>query len=425
MSKAIIQIDGNNFYASCEQMIDPSLRGKGLVILSNNDGCIISRSAEVRKSGIPMGKPYFKLKQKLNKLNIEVRSSNYELYGDISNRLMSILSEHCEKLEVYSIDEAFACITRPKDQNLNPWAKHIRALVYQNIGIPISIGIGVNKVQSKIANHIAKSIEENAGIFDMGIIQNKDQYLNLIEIEKVWGVGVKMSKWFRRRGITNARELRDMKREEIKYKFGIVGIRIQNELKGEICIPLNSNSLQRKQISVSRSFSYPISNLEELSLAISHYILIACAKLRKYNQLCSELTIFTNSSLYSRDYFRNDATSKLEIPSNNSVTILKESLLLTKKIFRPYNKLTKAGVIMKKLQSDKYQQRMLFNTKDSKSDLQLEYLDSKIDSINKKYGSNTLNWASSVIEKDWSPSRKKLSKLRTKCLENIPIVFCN
>ena len=134
MSKVILQIDGNNFYASCEQMIDPSIKGKGLVVLSNNDGCIIARSSEARRMGIPMGQPYFKLKNKLNQLNINVRSSNYELYGDISNRLMQLLRKNCEELEIYSIDEAFGTIKRPREKCLYKWGKDLRALVYQNIG---------------------------------------------------------------------------------------------------------------------------------------------------------------------------------------------------------------------------------------------------------------------------------------------------
>ena len=170
MSKVILQIDGNNFYASCEQMIDPSIKGKGLVVLSNNDGCIIARSSEARKMGIPMGQPYFKLKNKLNQLNINVRSSNYELYGDISNRLMQLLRKNCEELEIYSIDEAFGTIKRPKEKCLYKWGKDLRALVYQNIGIPISIGIGETKVLSKISNHLAKKIQTNSGIFDIGIV---------------------------------------------------------------------------------------------------------------------------------------------------------------------------------------------------------------------------------------------------------------
>ena len=218
MSKVILQIDGNNFYASCEQMMDPSIKGKGLVVLSNNDGCIIARSSEARKMGIPMGQPYFKLKNKLTQLNINVRSSNYELYGDISNRLMQLLRKSCEELEIYSIDEAFGGIRRPKNKCLYQWGKDLRALVYQNIGIPISIGICETKVLSKISNHLAKKIQNNSGIFDIGIIENKDHYLTQINVDKVWGVGKRMSTWLNVQGITNARELRDMSKHQLKKK---------------------------------------------------------------------------------------------------------------------------------------------------------------------------------------------------------------
>ena len=285
MSKAIIQIDGNNFYASCEQMIDPSIKGKALVILSNNDGCIIARSSEARKIGIPMGEPYFKLEKKLKKLNINVRSSNYELYGDISNRLMQILRKNCEELEIYSIDEAFGMIRRPKDKCLYKWSTSLRSLVYQNLGIPISIGIGETKVLSKISNHIAKKTKENSGVFDIGLIDNKDYYLRQIKVEKVWGVGKRMSGWLKDKGINNAKELRDMSSNQIIEKYGVVALRIQDELKGKLCIPIKEASPTRKEISVSRSFSYPIDSIEELREAISKYILIASHKLREYNQL--------------------------------------------------------------------------------------------------------------------------------------------
>ena len=357
MSKVILQIDGNNFYASCEQMIDPSIKGKGLVILSNNDGCIIARSSEARKMGIPMGQPYFKLKNKLTKLNITVRSSNYELYGDISNRLMQLLRKNCEELEIYSIDEAFGTIKRPNNMFLYQWAKDLRALVYQNIGIPISIGIGETKVLSKISNHLAKKIQNNSGIFDIGIIENKDPYLNLIKVNKIWGVGKRMSIWLRNKGITNARELRDMSSNQIKEKYGVVGLRIQNELKGNLCIPIKETSSDRKEICVSRSHSYSIDSLEELSQAIIKYVLIASAKLRKYNQLASAITVFTNTNTHSKDFYKKEATEKIDIPTSDSRIMLKISLELTKKIFRPYRKLKKAGVILHKLQSNKYKQK--------------------------------------------------------------------
>tara|TARA_B100000579_G_scaffold209392_1_gene171008 strand:+ start:49 stop:1326 length:1278 start_codon:yes stop_codon:yes gene_type:complete len=423
MSKAIIQIDGNNFYASCEQMIDPSIKGKGLVILSNNDGCIIARSSEAKKMGIPMGQPYFKLKKKLNQLNINVRSSNYELYGDISNRLMLLLRKNCEELEIYSIDEAFATIKRPKDKYLYQWAKDLRSFVYQNIGIPISIGIGETKVLSKISNHIAKKRQNNSGIFDIGIIENKDYYLTQIKVDKVWGIGKRMSKWLKDRGITNARELKEMPSIQIKQKYGVVGLRIQDELKGKCCIPIKEISSDRKEICVSRSFSYPIDSLEELNQAIIKYVLIASTKLRKYNQLSSSISVFTTTSVHSKDFFRGEATGKMNIATSDSRIMIRESLALTKKIFKPYKKLIKAGVILHKLQGNQYKQNLLFEKTEIQEDINSENLNNLIDNINKRTRRDILGWGSSIIETDWSPRREKLSYLKTTTIEGIPTVM--
>tara|TARA_B100000700_G_scaffold106551_1_gene120314 strand:+ start:2371 stop:3648 length:1278 start_codon:yes stop_codon:yes gene_type:complete len=425
MSDAIVQIDGNNFYASCEQMIDPSIKGKGLVILSNNDGCIISRSSEARKMGIPMGEPYYRLKNKLNQLNISVRSSNYELYGDISNRLMQLLRKNCEVLEIYSIDEAFGTIKRTKDKCLYKWGGELRELVYQSIGITISIGIGETKVLSKIANHIAKKSPRNSGIFDIGIDENKDYYLNKINVDKVWGVGKKMSKWLKDRGIYNARELRDMPANQIQKKYGLVGLRVQNELQGKICIPIKEISSARKEICVSRSFSYPIDSLEELSQAITKYVLIASTKLRKYNQLCSAITVFTTTNIYSEDFYKGEATGKISIATSNSRIMLKHSLSLTKKIFKPYKRLIKAGVRLHKLQNNQYIQRFLFEERDIHEESCQDRLNNIIDNIKKKNRRDTLDWGLSTIDKDWSPRREKLSGLKTSTIESIPTVFAN
>ena len=425
MSKVILQVDGNNFYASCEQLVDPSIRGKGLVVLSNNDGCIIARNSEARKMGIPMGQPYFKLKNKLTQLNINVRSSNYELYGDISNRLMQLLRKNCEELEIYSIDEAFGTIKRPKEKCLYQWGKDLRALVYQNIGIPITIGIGETKVLSKISNHLAKKIQNNSGIFDIGIIENKDPYLNLIKVDQVWGIGKRMSIWLKEKGISNALELRDMSSNQIKEKYGVVGLRIQNELKGNLCIPIKETSSNRKQICVSRSLSDPIDSLEELRQIIIKYVLIASAKLRKYNQLSSAITIFTNTNVHSKDFYKSEATGKINVPTSDSRIILKTSLDLTRKIFRPYKRLIKAGVILHKLQSNQYEQKQLFNQQSIEKELSQQRLNYVIDEINNRNGRDTINWGSSIIEKEWSPRRGKLSRIKTTNIENIPTIYAN
>ncbi len=425
MSKVILQIDGNNFYASCEQLIDPSIKGKGLVVLSNNDGCIIARSSEARKMGIPMGQPYFKLKNKLNQLNIKVRSSNYELYGDISNRLMQLLRKNCEELEIYSIDEAFGTIKRPKEKCLYNWAKNLRALVYQNIGIPISIGIGETKVLSKISNHLAKTIQNNSGVFDIGMIENKNPYLTQIKVDKVWGIGRRMCIWLKNKGVTNALEFRNMPSNQLKEKYGVVGLRIQNELKGNLCIPVKEESPDRKEICVSRSFAYPIDNLEELNQAIIKYVLIASAKLRKYNQLSSSITVFTNTNIHSKDFFKSKSTGRINVPTSDSKILIKKSLELTKQIFKPYKKLIKAGIILHKLQSNKYKQELLFNQKVIEKDLYQERLNYIIDEINNRNGRDTINWGSSMIEKEWSPCRKKISHINTTKIESIPTIYAN
>ena len=182
---AISLIDGNNFYASCEQSINPSLRNKPLVILSNNDGCIIARSAEARILRIGMGEPYFKIKKRLKNLGVIVLSSNYSLYGDMSKRLMNFLKQYCEKIEIYSIDEAFVSINRPHNKNLYPWARELRALIYQNLGLTITIGIGENKLKAKLANKLAKRISYSAGIFDLGNMSNQNSYLKEISVDKI------------------------------------------------------------------------------------------------------------------------------------------------------------------------------------------------------------------------------------------------
>ena len=372
-----------------------------------------------------MGQPYFKLKNKLTQLNINVRSSNYELYGDISNRLMQLLRRNCEEIETYSIDEAFGTIKRPKDKCLYEWGKDLRSLVYQNIGIPISIGIGETKVLSKISNHIAKKNQRNSGIFDIGILENKDYHLNQIQVDKVWGVGRRMSAWLKERGINSARELRDMSEKKLKEKYGIVGLRIQNELKGKVCIPIREISSDRKEICVSRSFSSPIDSLEELRQAISKYVLIASSKLRKYNQLSSSITVFTTTNIHSKDFFKGEATEKLNIATSDSRIMLKVSLALTGKIFKPYKKFIKAGVILHKLQSNQYKQNIFFKKANIKEEFHLERLNNLIDNINIRNRKDTLGWGSSIFERDWNPSRDKLSYFNTSTIENVPIVFAN
>ncbi len=423
MIQGIALIDGNNFYAACEQSFNPSLANHPVVVLSNNDGCIIARSPEARDLGISMGQPYFKIRHKLERLGIIVRSSNYSLYGDISHRLMLLLNEHCNEVEIYSIDEAFAQINLSSTKDFYPWARRLREQAHQNLGIPISIGIGASKVQAKIANHLAKTISNHAGIFDFRTTKDQDWWLESIEIENIWGIGKKLSKWCRERGITTALQLRDMPSSELHAKCGVVGIRLQEELKGNSCMKLKVKPSPKKETCVSRSFSRPITKIEELRQAISTHLICAGQKLRNQNQLAGAITVFTHTSPFRQPFYSQKATTQLETPSNDTTVLLTAARPLIEKIFRPYRLLIKAGVKMHSLQTSKYLQTNLLNNEAIEHLQRSQRLMKTIDRLNTRFGKGTITWAICRSKASWEMRREQLSCATTTRLEEIPIVY--
>ena len=423
MSRSTALIDGNNFYVACEQAIDPSLLGRPVIVLSNNDGCIVARSPEARELGIPMGQPYFKVRRELEKLGVIARSSNYALYGDMSKRLMSLLSKHCEQIEIYSIDEAFAQINRPPNSDLRPWARQLRALAHQNIGIPIAIGIGANKGQAKLANRLAKTVSTHAGIFDLCLTEDQDYWLKTINIEHIWGIGNQFAKWCRLQGINTAQQLRDMPANQIRSKLGIAGIRLQHELRGEACLPLKTISPQKQQTCVSKSFGRPVTSLEEMHQAVSTHVIRASEKLRRQNQRAAAITVFTCTSAFTQSFYDQSATTQLDMPSNDTSVLLKASLILTQQIFRPYHRLIKAGVIMKKLQSTDCLQLNFLNHYSPEVLKRRERLMQTIDNLNKHYGNDTVKWAAGVSNQSWEMRRKQLSCATTTRINELPVVY--
>tara|TARA_Y100001968_G_scaffold326595_1_gene369948 strand:- start:1222 stop:2496 length:1275 start_codon:yes stop_codon:yes gene_type:complete len=423
MLKTIAIIDANNFYASCEQILDPSLLGKPLVVLSNNDGCVISRSPEARKLGIKMGSPYFINYLKLKRLNVKVRSSNYELYVDISYRLMSLLKKSFDKIEIYSIDEAFIEISYPINREEIKWAYKIRAEIYKNIGITVSIGIGRTKVEAKIANFLAKTIKINSGIFDMVESNKKDQLLEDIEIENVWGVGKRLAEWSRTRGIKNARELRDYPSYQLKKKFGINGIRLQMELNGKICNPVELRTSRKKQIMVSRSFGRKVTKLKEIKESISTHITLACYKLRLQKDLALNITIFLYARSFENKFYINKASQKLEVPCNDTRIIIRIAMTLVEKIFDPQYSFIKSGVIISKLESIKFKQKKIFKSYHENLNEKELRLTKVIDFINDKYKKDTIKWASCGLKVRWKAKHELLGKTSTTNIKKIPIVF--
>ena len=421
MPQATALIDGNNFYASCEQSLDPSLIGRPMVVLSNNDGCIVARNAEARALGIAMGTPYFKARRKLEQQNVVVRSSNYALYADMSQRMMSLLEAHCEDLEIYSIDEAFGRLTRPTNGDLQPWAQQLRTRVRRDLGLPIAIGLGQGKCQAKLANHLAKAVPAHAGIFDLTQCQSQDHWLETVAIENVWGIGRKMARWCRLRGVVNARQLRDMPCGELRAKAGIVGLRLQRELQGHACLPLTLAPSPKQETCVSRSFSRPITSLEELRQAVATYVVRASEKLRHQQQRAATLTIYTRTSPFVPAFYSQAASTQLDLPSNDTAVLLNAALPLVERIFRPHRPLAKAGVLMQHLQSSQSLQTHLMVPMSEEQQQQRACLMQTIDRINRRYGHGAMQWAACGLHPSWMMRREQLSRAATTRLSDLPI----
>ena len=422
MAIATALIDGNNFYASCEQSLDPALIGRPVVVLSNNDGCIVARSAEARALGIAMGTPYFKARKDLQRNNVVVRSSNYALYADMSQRMMSLLEAHCEELEIYSIDEAFGRLSRPRSDELLPWARRLRTRVRQDLGLPIAIGLGASKGQAKLANRLAKQVVNHAGIFDLSRCDNPDQWLETIAIEDVWGIGRKLSRWCRLRGVTNARQLRDMPSGELRSRSGVVGLRLQQELRGYACLPLELAPGPKQETCVSRSFSHPISSLEELREAIASYVVRAAEKLRKQQQRAAALSIYTRTSPFVPAFYSQAASQKLDLPSNDTAVLLRAALPLVERIFQPHRQLAKAGVLMQHLQSNDILQTHLMVPISEEQQHKRECLMQTVDRLNNRYGRGTIQWAACGIHTTWMMRREQLGPAATTRFKDVPTV---
>jgi DNA polymerase V len=447
MASAIVLIDGNNFYASCEAVLDPGVIGRPLVVLSNNDGCIVSRSAEARALGIPMGAPYFQVKRQLQQHQVIVRSSNYGLYADMSQRLMATLEPWVEELEVYSIDEAFGRLRRPPAQaaagdrpgrpharelegnrpdgpDLTAWGQALRQRVRRDLGLPVAIGIAPTKVLAKLANRIAKQDPQyrQQGVFDLAAVADPDPWLEAMAIEEVWGIGRQLSRWCRLRGIANARQLRDMPPGELRRRCGVVGLRLQLELRGSSCLPLVEAAPAKQETCVSRSFSTPITTRAELREAVATYLSRAAEKLRRQQQRAGAITVFVRSSPFDGTvFYSNAATVVLPLASQDTAVLLKAALPLTDQLFRPHKPLRKAGVLLQGLQPESLLQHHLLAPLSSEEQARREALLAAVDGINRRFGSGTLQWAACGLSPAWTMRRSSLSRAATTRLSDVPV----
>ena len=420
-TRKIALIDCNSFYVSCERLFNPKIRKKPVVVLSNNDGCIISRSNEAKALGIKMGEPYFKEKDIIVKNNVQVFSSNYSLYGDISRRVMRTLKRFNSDIEIYSIDEAFLDLSNFPDNEVKNIGHEIRNIVLKWTGIPTSIGIAKTKTLSKIANHIAK--KKQSGVTSFIGIENIDSILEKVEINDVWGVGKQLTKFYHKSGIYNAKQLKNVSNTWIKKSSNVLSSRTAMELRGIPCIDLEATSSKRKSCVVSRSFGQRVENFQELKEAIASYSLNASEKIRSESLVTKSITVFIRTSPFQSrfGYYSNSKTIDFPIATNNSIEIVKAAISSLETIFKNGYRYQKAGVMLSRL-SDSVGGKNLFS---SEKDKKINSLMKSIDNTNHRYGRSTLSLASAGVHKRWNTRRQHYSKIDTAdfyCLPTIKAV---
>ena len=420
-TRKIALIDCNSFYVSCERLFNPKIRKKPVVVLSNNDGCIISRSNEAKALGIKMGEPYFKEKNIIVKNNVQVFSSNYSLYGDISRRVMRTLKRFNSDIEIYSIDEAFLDLSNFSDDEVEDVGHEIRSIVLKWTGIPTSIGIGKTKTLSKVANHIAKA--KQSGVTSFIGIENIDPILEKVEINNVWGVGKQLTKFYHQNGIYNAKQLKNKSNTWIKKSSSVLSSKTAMELRGIPCIDLETTNSKRKSCVVSRSFGQRVESFQELKEAIAGYSLNASEKIRSESLVTKSITVFIRtSSFQSRfGYYSNSKTIDFPIATNNSIEIVKAAISGLETIFQNGYRYQKAGVQLSGL-SDSSDGKNLFS---SERDEKINSLMKSIDNTNYRYGRSTLSLASAGVHKKWNTRRQYYSKIDTAdfyCLPKIKAI---
>jgi DNA polymerase V len=342
----------------------------------------------------------------------------------MSQRLVATVEPWVEALEIYSIDEVFGQLPRDETSGgLHDWGRRLRHHVLCQLGLPVAVGIGPSKVLAKLANRLAKTTASHGGVFDLGGVSDPDSYLESVAIEEVWGIGRQLSRWCRLRGIVHARALRDMPSGELRSRCGVVGLRLQQELQGHACLPLELVPPAKRETCVSRSFSEPITKQASLREAVATYLSRAAEKLRRQRQRAGAITVFVRSSPFNgSSLYSNSATVTLAVASNDTAVLLKAALPLVEQLFKPHKPLQKAGVLLQNLQSEESLQHHLLHPMPLELQQQRSALMASIDNLNRRYGSGTVQWAAAGLQTPWRMRRSRLSRATTTQVEAIPIV---
>ncbi|MBR6175362.1 MAG: Y-family DNA polymerase [Bacteroidales bacterium] len=389
--------DCNNFFVSCERVFRPDLEGKPVIILSNNDGCVISRSNEAKRLGIKMGHPYFQLETLIKRHNVAVFSSNFALYGDMSRRVQQTLKSLCPETEVYSIDESFLNLRSIQDEQLDAFGHYVSNKVRKDTGIPISVGISHTKTLAKIASKLCKQYPKLRGSCYMHRPQDIEKVLRKFPIEDVWGIGRRFSVMLKSRNINTAFDFARQPLDFVRGKMHVGGMRTWYELHGRPCIEFESHLPDKQQIMVSRSFSTELSTLDELTQQISLFTSMAAEKLRKQKSVCQAMHVFllTNRFRHDQEQHYDNQYVALHAPSDSTVELVDLAVRTTAGIFRQGTFYKKAGVILSQFSPKDNVQTVLFDEVDRDKHDRLMFA---LDSINEKQGQRTVVVATAGFE---------------------------
>ena len=414
----IVLADCNNFYASCERVFNPQLKNKPIIVLSNNDGCVIARSNESKSLGIKMGEPVFKIKDIINENKVYVFSSNFALYGDMSSRVMSILQDESPSTEIYSIDEAFMDFSSISDYR--KIALKIKTKVSKSTGIPVSFGIAKTKTLAKVANHIAKKHTDN----NFFVIENSEQLLKRFPISKVWGIGRSHSKMLDNFGVKSADDFINLNEKWVQKNMAITGLKIMRELKGQQCFSINEHPKRKKSICTSRTFPKDSNNINFIEQSISNHASKCAEKLRKEKSCAGYIGVFLNVNRFKNlENHNNEFKSMMfDICTNETIEILNAAKKILKDIYKTGTYYKKAGVIIGGIVPENQVQLNLFS--DSEQYIKMKSLYRNIDFINQKMGRDTVKFLSQGISKRLKLKQENLSPCYTTRWSDILKINC-
>jgi DNA polymerase V len=410
--------DCNNFYASCERLFQPKLRDKPVVVLSNNDGCVIARSNEAKAIGIKMGEPAFKIKAIIEQKNVHVFSTNFALYGDLSKRVMNTLRSEVSKMEVYSIDEAFMSFEgegSPEEKALM-----IKQKVAKYVGIPVSIGVAPTKALCKVANHIAKK-HTKTGVFLLNDEKLIERALKWFPVEELWGVGRRYAKKFKSMGIHTAWDLCQLDDNWIRRNLTVGGLKLVKELKGEQCFPLEETAQRKKSICTARSFGKEVSTLNELREAVSNHANTCAKKLRKERSCCNKVTVFLSTNPFkpqAKQYY-GTKTFRFSTPTNDSFEIVEAAMKMLERIYRDDCIYKKAGVIVGETVPEEQVQLNLFDSIDREK---RKAINQAVDQINNRIGRDKVKLAVQGYGRKWRLKQERLSPCYSTRLDEALVV---